>query len=335
MLNYILLIPIWAAFLVTLFSLPAWIRRAKKAGLVGRDINKFKKIEVAEAGGVTVLAGFILGILLYVAIKTFYFDSNENVIEIFALTLSLLIISFIGLIDDLLGWKIGLSKKVRLFLVLLGAVPLMVINAGEAFATLPFLGKIDLSFWYTLIVIPLGIVGASTTFNFLAGYNGLEARQGILILTGLAVATWFTGSSWLTMILIIMVFTLISFLFFNWYPAKVFPGNVTTYSIGALIAATAVLGNIEKFALFIFIPNFIEIILKLRGKLAVESFGKPSKDGSLELRQNKICGLEHVAIILLKKIKGRAYENDVVLLINAFQIIVIIAGFIIFRQGIF
>ncbi|HIF03136.1 MAG TPA: glycosyl transferase family 4, partial [Nitrospinaceae bacterium] len=36
--------------------------------------------------------------------------------------------------------------------------------------------------------IPLGIVGAATTFNFLAGFNGLETGQGILIFSGLLFA---------------------------------------------------------------------------------------------------------------------------------------------------
>ena len=40
-----------------------------------KDLNKFNYREVAEAGGITVILGFILGSLSYVAIKTFYFKS--------------------------------------------------------------------------------------------------------------------------------------------------------------------------------------------------------------------------------------------------------------------
>jgi hypothetical protein len=47
---------------------------------------------------------------------------------------------------------------------------------------------------------------------------------------------------------------------------------------------------------------------------------------------DKIYGLEHLAIFLLKKIKPskKVYENDVVYLINGFQLVVIILGFVIF-----
>ncbi len=333
--EYILLFPIVVSFFVSLFLLPAWIRRAHHAGLVGKDMNKPGKTSVAEAGGVIVIAGFIIGVLFYIALKTFYFKQSEYIPEIFALISVILIVAFIGMIDDLLGWKIGLSKRVRLFLVLFAAIPLIVINAGSSAVTLPFLHKVDIGIWYLALIIPLGVVGASTTFNFLAGYNGLEARQGIIILAALGIATWLTGSTWLTVITGCMIAALCAFLIFNTYPAQVFPGDVMTYSIGAFIAAIAILGNIEKFAVFIFIPNIIEIILKLRGRLRKESFALPKSDGTIELRYSEIYGLEHTVIHILKKYMKKVYEKDVVLWINVFQIIVVIIGFLIFRQGIF
>ncbi len=335
MTTIILILPILVSFFVTLFLLPTWIRRAKNAGLVGKDMNKFKSIEVAEAGGVTVIAGFILGVLVYIALKTFYYSTTQNVVEIFSLMSVILIVSFIGMMDDLLGWNMGLGKQLRVILVLFAAIPLMVINAGESFINIPFFGRIYIGILYPLAAIPVAITGASTTFNFLAGYNGLETRQGILILSALAIAAWFTGNSWLSLIFLCMVASLIAFLLFNRYPAKVFPGDVMTYSVGALIAIAAILGNMERFAFFIFIPNIIEVFLKLRGRLLIESFAKPNKDGSIDLKQNKICGLEHLAVVILKKFKGKAYENEVVLLINIFQIVMIIAGLVLFSRGIF
>ena len=144
----------------------------------------------------------------------------------------------------------------------------------------------------------------------------------------------FTGSHWLTLILLCMIASLIAFLFYNRCPAKVFPGDVLTYSIGALIAATAVLGNLEKFALFIFIPNIMEVFLKVRGKLKKESFALPQEDGSLKQKYNKIYGLEHLAIKVIGKFK-KVYENDVVFFINTIQVIIILAAFTIFKEGIF
>lgn len=336
MIASLILISIAVSFFVTLFTIPVWIKKAKGVGLVGNDMNKLKKIEVVESGGISVLLGFILGVLLYIAYRTFLLGAtNGALIGSLATLCSLLIIGFIGFADDILGWKIGLTRKVRLFLLIFAAIPLMVINAGESVISLPFLGIMNVGLLYPLILIPLAIVGASATFNFLAGINGLEAGQGILILSALAITTYFTGNSWLTIILLCMVASLLAFLLFNFYPARVFPGDILTYSVGGLIAIAAILGNIEKIALFFFIPYILEVGLKVRGKLKKESFGKPTQDGTLDLRYPKIYGVVHLAIVALKKLGIRSTEKNVAYLIWAFQLLIIIAGFIIFRNGIF
>ncbi len=326
----LIVITIFLSFFCTYLILPFWIKKAKQIGLVWEDMNKYQSAKnVAGSGGIIVVIGAIMGILSYIAIQTFYFKSIDGVsIKIFAMTTTLLLVAGIGLIDDLFGWKKGgLSKRSRIALVLSAAIPLMVINAGES----NILG-IELGLLFPLLVIPIGLVGATTTFNFLAGFNGLEARQGILIIGAMSIVTYITGSSWLSVIGLCLIFALIAFYIFNSNPAKVFPGDSLTYAIGAAIVCMAILGNVEKIAVFFFIPYILETILKLRGGLKKQSFGKPNPDGSLELLYDKIYGLEHLSIYLLKKIKPskKVYENDVVNLINFFQIIVIILGFVLF-----
>nr|QBM01228.1 phospho-N-acetylmuramoyl-pentapeptide-transferase [uncultured archaeon] len=326
----ILLLPALLSFFIALFLTPLWIKKAKEIGLVWEDMNKPQHPkDVAGSGGTSAFLGFILGVLSYIAIKTFYLKSENNLIEIFVSLSMVLIVAFIGFMDDLFGWKKGgLSMRSRLILLAFSSIPLIVINAGES----RMMG-IELGLFFPLFFIPLGIVGASATFNFLAGYNGLEASQGIIVLSALAIVTSSMGEAWLSLIALCMVASLLAFYIFNKYPAKVFPGNILTHSVGALIAIIAILGNIEKIAIFFFIPYIIETILKLRGKLKKESFAKVNEDGSLEMPYKKIYGLEHGAIYLLKKIKPdkKVYEKEVVYLINAFQILIILAGFFIFR----
>lgn len=326
----LIIITIFISFFCTYLAMPFWIKKAKQIGLLWEDMNKYQKEKnVAGSGGIIVVIGAIIGIFMYIAIQTFYFKNSDGIsIQIFAMTTTLLLVSGIGLIDDLFGWKKGgLSKRSRIILVFFAAIPLMVINAGES----NVLG-IELGILFPLLAIPIGIVGATTTFNFLAGFNGLEARQGILLLSAMSIVMYLTGSSWLSVIGFCLVAALIAFYIFNSNPARVFPGDALTYAIGAAIASMAILGNAEKIAIFFFIPYILETILKLKGKLKKQSFGRPNPDGSLELPYEKIYGLEHVAIAILKKIKPnkKAYEREVVTLINIFQIIIIILGFILF-----
>jgi len=335
MVEILVLISFIISFSLAFITMPFWIGKAKRAGLIWEDMNKpGKPKNVAGSGGIIVVIAFVVGVLYYIAVRTFFIKDQAGIsLEIFALLSVILILSIVGIIDDLLGWRNkGLSKRTRIFLAFIASIPLVVINAGSSQISFPFLGQVDLGILYPLLLIPLGIAGATTTYNFLAGFNGLEAGQGILILSFLSFVAYKTGSAWLAVVGLIMVAALIGFWFYNKNPAKVFPGDSLTWTIGALIAGMAILGNFEKIAVFVFIPYIIETGLKLRGGLEKQSFGKPNKDGSLEMPYNKIYGLEHLSIYILKKLKPskKVYENDVVYLIHGFQIFLIILALIMF-----
>ena len=329
-----MLITIFISFFCTYLLMPYWIKGAHRNGLVGRDVHKLSGETIAEGGGLIVLCGTTLGILLYIAINTFVFNGGDPsiLIQIFALLSVLFLASLIGIVDDLLGWKKGLTKTMRILAMFFAAIPLVVINAGNSSAIIPLFGFMNLGLIYSLLILPIGIVGATTTYNFLAGYNGLESSQGIIIMIGLAITTYLTGNNWLTIIALCMAASLFAFYIFNKYPAKVFPGDILTYSVGAMIAGIAILGDIERIAILFFIPYILETILKLRGKLKKESFGRLNSDRSLDQPYEKIYGLEHLAIKILKTLKPskKVYEQDVVRLINLFQILIIAIVLLIF-----
>ncbi len=335
--NWIIFTPIFISFILTLLTLPHWIKKTHIIGLLWEDMNKYDKPKnVASSGGVIVVMSFVIAVLFYIAIRTFIIKGDGVALEIFALSTIILIFAIIGLTDDLLGWKHGgLSVRFRIFLSFLASIPLVVINAGNHVINLPFVGETTFGLLFPLVLIPIGIAGAATTYNFLAGFNGLEAGQGIIILSFLSFVAYATGSGWLAMVGLCMIASLIVFYFYNKVPAKVFPGDIMTYSIGALIAGMAILGNFERIAVFIFIPYIMETLLKLRGNLKKQSFAKPQKDGSLEMPYDKIYSLNHLSLFILKKFKKKVYERDVVHLIFIFQIILCLIALIIFKNGIF
>ncbi len=334
----IVLFSILISFILTFSLLPRWIKKCNRVGLVWEDMNKFRRSKtIASSGGVVVVMAFILSVLSYIATRTFFLDSqNGTNVEIFASLTCILILSLIGLTDDLFGWrKGGLSRKFRFFLAIAASVPLIVINAGTPTLNIPLIGHVYIGLLYPLFFIPVGIVGATTTYNFLAGFNGLEAGQGILILSFLSFIAYITGSPWLTVVGLCMVASLLGFYIYNKYPAKVFPGDILTYSVGGLIAIMAILGNFEKIAFFIFAPYILETLLKIRGRLKKHSFGKSNKDGSLDMPYPKIYSLTHLCIFMLKKIKRKVYEKDVTYLIFILQISIMLFSLIVFRRSLF
>lgn len=336
--SLLLAIPIVISLILTILVLPKWIKKCKQTGMLWEDMNKAKHPRnVAASGGIVVIMAFILSVLSYIAIITFLGMINgQDIVKILSLLSVILILALVGLTDDLLGWKRGgLSWKLRLVLAFMASIPLVVINAGEHVVGIPFFGITDLGLLYTLFLIPLGVAGATTTYNMLAGFNGLEAGQGVIILSFLSFISYLTGNTWLAIIGLCMAASVLAFYFYNKVPAKVFPGDIMTWSIGALIACMAILGNFEKIAVFVFIPYIIETFLKVRGKLKKQSFGIPDKNNNLSMPYNKIYSLTHLAIFILSKFKKNVKESDVVYLIFAFEILLCLSALIIFRNYLF
>ncbi|MBI2145842.1 hypothetical protein HYU22_00700 [Candidatus Woesearchaeota archaeon] len=323
--------PLFAAiFIITWLIIPFWIRRAQKAGLIGKDVHKKNLPQIAEMGGVTVLLSFILGVMGYVAMRIFIFKAETNITAILAILSAILIAGTIGIIDDILGWKIGLRQWQKPLLTLLVAMPIMAINAGSHVISLPWLGSIDLGILYPLLVIPAFIMVGTNGFNMLAGYNGLEAGQGIIILSTLGYLSYVTGSSWMAVVSFCMVFALLGFWIYNRYPAKIFPGDTLTYTVGALAAAIAIMANLQRVFLILFIPYILEFFLKLRGKFQKESFAKVQDDGSLTNQYDSIYGLEHLMILIMNKLKIKATERKAVYSLHAFQLCCVLLAVVLY-----
>jgi len=324
--EYILLICFTVSFFTTYFMTPLWIRASKRAGLIGKDMNKLKDLEAAEVGGITVAAGFMGGVLCYIGLSTFYFHTEAQLISLLAMMSTVLGMTIIGLLDDVLGWKEGLKQWQKPLLTLPIALPMMAINAGHSVLVLPLLGAVNFGVLYPLLIIPIGIIGAANGFNMLAGLNGLEAGMGALILGTLGIFAWSKGTSWITMLAFCMVFALLAFLFYNWTPARIFPGDTLTYTVGALIACIAILGNMERAALVAFTLYFIELLIKARGGFKGECFGVPQKDGTLAPPDGRRDSLTHL-VMGVKRLR----EWQVVLIILCMQFVVGISTLLLYR----
>jgi UDP-N-acetylglucosamine--dolichyl-phosphate N-acetylglucosaminephosphotransferase len=309
------------SFAATWITARKWIRKAPEIGLLGFDMNKPGKPKVAEMGGICIVFGFVLSILIHIGMMTFLLH-RQDYVAILAVLCTVLSVCIIGMMDDFLGWKKGLRQWQKPIFTLFAALPMMVINAGHSTMNLPIIGVIDLGLFYPLLIVPLGIVGASNVYNMVAGYNGLEAGMGVIILSALGYFAFINGKQSAMILSFCMVSALIAFLYFNWYPAKVFPGDTMTYSVGALAACIAILGDMEKIAVLLFLPYAFDFIIQAAGRFRREAFAKVNEDGSLEKPYKGIYHLTHLAIVVLKQLKSKVYERDVVLFLCAIEMAV-------------
>jgi len=257
-----LLVFITSLVVVLLFS-PLLIKSALKKGIVDHDSNKPGKPAVAAMGGFAIYGGLVAAVLLFVLGVSLYDHQFQLATMLLAALLSISIIALIGVFDDLFK----LSWGIKIFLPVFAALPLIAVLAGDTTMSLPLIGAVNLGWFYTFVLIPVGVTGAANAVNMSAGYNGLEAGEGAIISAFLLVIALSTGSVAASIILAALLGACLAFLKFNWFPARVFPGDLGTYVIGGALASAVIIGNLEKFGLILFIPAFYELFATLYYKV--------------------------------------------------------------------
>lgn len=291
------------SFLLTFLMFPRVIPRLKKAGIVGRDLHKPGQPEVAEMGGLVMVAGFSAGIIVAIAIETFFDRTIPlNLVATFAILSTVLMIALIGIIDDL----IFLPKSIKAITPLFASFPLVAIKAGHTVMNIPFVGTVDFGILYPLFLIPLGITGAANAVNMLAGFNGLEVGMGIVAIGALSVIAYLTGATTSFIILVASLGALIATLKYNWYPAKILIGDVGTLSIGAVIASAVILGNFELAGAIVIIPYFMDFIFKLAHGFPSKGWGGVYNQGKLHCPSSGPVGLCQLIMKLSKGISEKA-----------------------------
>ncbi len=306
MLILILLISFVASFIL----FPAMIFRLRKAGIVGKNMNSEKQEEVAEMGGLVIVAGFGAGIFTVIAVKTFFniFPSIDLISVLVALS-SILIVVLIGIFDDL----VSMPQQIKAFMPLFAALPLIVIKEGSVFMKFPFFGNINFGLLYTLVIIPLEVTIAANAVNMLAGFNGLEVGMGIIAVGSLAIIAYLVGKTTVLVILLAALGALLSALHYNWFPAKILVGDVGTLSIGAIIAVGVIMGNFEIAGVILLIPYVIDFLIKAKNRFPY-SFGV-YRGGKLYCPEGGPVGLGQ----LIMKVCGGISERNLVLVLMGIE----------------
>jgi UDP-N-acetylglucosamine--dolichyl-phosphate N-acetylglucosaminephosphotransferase len=276
---------------------PRVIPKLKGRGIVRIDVHKPNKLNIPNMGGIVLVAGYFAGILWMMASFPNFF------IESAGASSTILMISMIGMIDDILD----LGQSVKAFLPAVASIPLIMTVTMDRVMLIPFFGYVKFGIYYPLVMVPIGVVAAANLINILGGYNGLEAGMSLIAITSLFLSSLILGSIKGTVILSPMIGALAAFLFFNYYPAKILIGNSGTYAIGAVIAAGVILGDMESLGIACLIPYIMEFFIKAKGRFRGQCLSMLNKDGTLSPPNGKCESIIHL-VLRVKRFK----ETDLV-----------------------
>jgi len=250
------------------------LQRRKEAPKKGK-VPLFDKLHDIKAG--TPVGGGVLIILVVFLLFTliFPFSSRMGVYirsaynlryEIFVIAFTFLSFGFLGLLDDLvkifgkgragirpLGIAYGLTRmqKFALQWVLAFVISfLLYFKMGINIIHIPLINlTFNLGFWYIPFAAFL-IVLFSNAYNITDGLDGLAAGLLVISLAVFAVIASGNLDAPLSVFIALWIGSLIAFLYFNIWPARIFLGDSGALSFGATLAVIGLLTG-SVFALFL------------------------------------------------------------------------------------
>jgi len=309
---HLLLLVFIFSSIVSFFSFPIIIPRLKKARITGRNMNSVNQEEIPEMGGLVIVAGFSSGIILIIFLKTFFkLLPDVNLVSLLACLSTVLIVALIGVVDDL----ISIRQIIKAFMPIFSALPLVAIEIGDTIMRVPFIGRINFGIIYPLLLIPLGVTGATNAFNMLAGFNGLEVGLGIVCMITASIIAYITGSMTALAISLPCLGALLAAIYYNWYPAKILVGDIGTLCMGAVLATCVIVGDFETAGVILIIPFVFEFIIKALHKFPSQDWWGVYKEGKLYCPENGPVSLPQI----IMKVSGGIKEKNLVIFLIGFE----------------
>ena len=272
------------SFIVTFVIVPWLIPKLIFREIVGKDMNKPERPLIPEIGGISVVLGVFLGVYFNLSLRSFYVSDFPFTNFLLVSMITILGISIIGLLDDLLGMR----QIIKAFLPFIFALPLGFFVSSDM--NLPFFGDVDFGL-AILFIVPFGITCAANSMNMLEGFNGLGSGLGLIITGALIVMSLMSGNKEGLVLLVPLFGSLLAFLYYNKYPAKIFPGDTLTLFMGGIIGCAA-MPNLKLEGALLMLPMILEFFLKLKSNFRAQCFAT-SFDGNILQYNGRIESLTH------------------------------------------
>lgn len=239
-----------------------------------------KKDGVPTMGGLIFILPTLLTILFLLFTGRIDYSSNLFIVLFVFVSYAL-----IGFLDDYLIIKrqnnIGLTEFQKLFFQVIVAVLFFYLYTKSGSAptlhifTLNF--KVNMGIFYPLFILFL-LVGSSNAVNITDGLDGLAGGLSVMSFLAYGLIAWgskaILGTEEIAIFCFILVGSLLGFLVFNTHPARVFMGDTGSLSLGATLAAIAIITSHELTLVVVAGVFIIETLSVIVQMIAGRYFGK-------------------------------------------------------------
>lgn len=183
-----------------------------------------------RGGGVGIVVVAVTGLVIGMA------QGVEDRSALSAYLTAGLIVAIVSLVDDFRT----LTAELRLLAQAIGAAILVAGAGWHEIVRLPYVGQWALPMGGLMLTI-VWLVGFTNAFNFMDGADGLAASVAVLAGFGWVAIGYSTGASSFAYAGSLLAGASMGFLYHNWFPARIFMGDVGSAFLGFTLAAIPLL----------------------------------------------------------------------------------------------
>ncbi len=252
------------------FILVPLLKRMK----IGQRISTYMDFAHRNKEGTPTMGGliFIISTILVMAFllitKKVTFNNDLKIVLFVFVSYAI-----IGFLDDYLSIKKGKNEGLtviqKFFLQLLVSLVFFYLymkNGGKTSLIVTTLGiHIEMKWLYGIFILFI-LIGSSNAVNLTDGLDGLAAGLSTIAFIAFSLISLRVGYTDMGMFTLVLMGSLVGFLIYNAYPAKVFMGDTGSLALGAVMGTIAIITHREITLLIValvFVLETLSVIIQV------------------------------------------------------------------------
>ncbi len=249
-------------------------KKQRTASTTGEALKVFTKLHANKfKRNIPTMAGAVFVVAIAVVTLLFNLDRQETWLPLAALAGG----AIVGLIDDIINIRgngkgvAGLRSSLKFLMITAIGLALgwfFFDKLDVTAVTVPFIGVWHLG-WLIVPLFAFVVVSAGNAVNISDGLDGLAGGLAAIAFGGFGVISLMQGNPLMAGFCFTVVGALLSYLWFNIYPARFFMGDVGSFALGTSLGVVAMLTD------SLFILPIIGLVFVLEaGSSLIQIFSK-------------------------------------------------------------
>lgn len=237
------------ALLIALVMTPMVKKFANAVGAVDKpNERKVHTKPMPRLGGIAIYLAFILGFFI-----VYPFVTGIDGKLVWGMILGGSIIVLVGALDD----RFDLAPRWKLLGQIAAAVAVMAFGVDIEMVHLPFIEtELQLGWWSYPLTL-LWIVGVTNAINLIDGLDGLASGVSGIATASIMGLALLMGNVTVILVCVVLLGAIIGFMFYNFYPAKIFMGDSGALFLGFTLATLSILEFKQAALVTFLVPIFV------------------------------------------------------------------------------